>query len=155
MTQGRPVFVQGNEAYAEGAPHAGLGFFAGYPITPSSEIAEILSRRLPERSGRYDLRRPDHLPESGSGARVRVLASQGLEHHVQALRPGGILLTDRDEAPITSPIDRRQYPLPLTVAVREAFGTVRSANIAALDIGPALVQEAGDPTARHATSFRA
>ena len=48
-----PVFVQGNEACAEAALYAGLGFFAGYPITPSSEIAEILSRRLPERGGKF------------------------------------------------------------------------------------------------------
>ncbi|MFZ0450117.1 MAG: 2-oxoacid:acceptor oxidoreductase subunit alpha [Desulfatiglandaceae bacterium] len=40
-------FVQGNEAVAEGAIYAGLGFYAGYPITPSTEIAEILSERLP------------------------------------------------------------------------------------------------------------
>ena len=39
--------MQGNEAVAEGALAAGMGFFAGYPITPSSEIAEILSHRLP------------------------------------------------------------------------------------------------------------
>ncbi|MBI2305009.1 MAG: 2-oxoacid:acceptor oxidoreductase subunit alpha [Chloroflexi bacterium] len=41
----------GNEAVAEGALAAGLGFYAGYPITPSSEIAEILSERLPQRGG--------------------------------------------------------------------------------------------------------
>jgi len=40
-------FIQGNEAVAEGAIYAGLGFYAGYPITPSTEIAEILSERLP------------------------------------------------------------------------------------------------------------
>lgn len=40
-------FIQGNEAVAEGALYAGLGFYAGYPITPSTEIAEILSERLP------------------------------------------------------------------------------------------------------------
>lgn len=41
-------FVQGNEACVEGALYAGLTFFAGYPITPSSEIAELLSVRLPK-----------------------------------------------------------------------------------------------------------
>ncbi len=40
-------FIQGNEACVEGALMAGLDFYGGYPITPSSEIAEILSRRLP------------------------------------------------------------------------------------------------------------
>ncbi len=43
--------LQGNEACAEGAIAAGARFFAGYPITPSTEIAEVLSRRLPEVGG--------------------------------------------------------------------------------------------------------
>jgi 2-oxoglutarate ferredoxin oxidoreductase subunit alpha len=45
--------VQGNEACAEGAIAAGARFFAGYPITPSTEIAEVLSRRLPQVGGTY------------------------------------------------------------------------------------------------------
>ena len=47
------VFVQGNEACTEAALYAGLDFFAGYPITPSSEIAELLSYRLPKRGGKF------------------------------------------------------------------------------------------------------
>jgi len=39
-------FIQGNEACVEGAIVAGVRFFAGYPITPSTEIAEGLARRL-------------------------------------------------------------------------------------------------------------
>jgi 2-oxoglutarate ferredoxin oxidoreductase subunit alpha len=46
-------FVQGNEACVEAAMYAGLAFFAGYPITPSSEIAELLSRRLPMAGGKF------------------------------------------------------------------------------------------------------
>lgn len=46
-------FVQGNEACVEGALYAGLDFFAGYPITPSTEIAEHLSERLPEIGGKF------------------------------------------------------------------------------------------------------
>lgn len=46
-------FVQGNEACVEGALYAGVEFFAGYPITPSTEIAECLSKRLPERGGKF------------------------------------------------------------------------------------------------------
>jgi 2-oxoglutarate ferredoxin oxidoreductase subunit alpha len=45
--------LQGNEACVEGALAAGCNFFAGYPITPSSEIAEILARRLPEVGGHF------------------------------------------------------------------------------------------------------
>jgi 2-oxoglutarate ferredoxin oxidoreductase subunit alpha len=46
-------YVMGNEAIAEGAITAGCRFFAGYPITPSSEIAEHMSLRLPEVSGSF------------------------------------------------------------------------------------------------------
>jgi 2-oxoglutarate ferredoxin oxidoreductase subunit alpha len=46
-------FVQGNEACVEGAIYAGLKFFAGYPITPSTEIAEALSARLPQVGGKF------------------------------------------------------------------------------------------------------
>jgi len=45
--------MTGNEACAEAALTAGLRFFAGYPITPSSEIAEELSSRLPAIGGRF------------------------------------------------------------------------------------------------------
>ncbi len=44
-------FVQGDEAIAEGAIAAGCRFFAGYPITPSSETSEAMARRLPEVGG--------------------------------------------------------------------------------------------------------
>ncbi len=43
--------MQGNEAVAIGALDAGVNFFAGYPITPSTEIAEILAFELPKRGG--------------------------------------------------------------------------------------------------------
>jgi len=46
-------FAQGNEACAEGALYAGLNFYAGYPITPSTEIAEHLSGRLPRVGGKF------------------------------------------------------------------------------------------------------
>lgn len=53
----RPIkgrrFLQGNEAMVEGALVAGCRFFAGYPITPASEISEILSTRLPELGGTF------------------------------------------------------------------------------------------------------
>ena len=45
--------LTGNEACAAGAIAAGLRFFAGYPITPSSEIAEILSVELPRIGGKF------------------------------------------------------------------------------------------------------
>jgi len=44
-------FMNGDEACAEGAVAAGCGLFAGYPITPQSEIAERISVRLPQVGG--------------------------------------------------------------------------------------------------------
>lgn len=44
---------QGNEALAEAAIRAGCTFFAGYPITPQTEIVEYLSWRMPEVGGTY------------------------------------------------------------------------------------------------------
>jgi 2-oxoglutarate ferredoxin oxidoreductase subunit alpha len=46
-------FLQGNEACVEAAIYAGARFFAGYPITPSTEIAEGMARRLPDVGGRF------------------------------------------------------------------------------------------------------
>lgn len=45
--------LQGNEACAEGALAAGVTFCAGYPITPSTEIIEVLARELPKRGGKF------------------------------------------------------------------------------------------------------
>ncbi|HJO94165.1 MAG TPA: 2-oxoacid:acceptor oxidoreductase subunit alpha [Victivallales bacterium] len=50
---GKVRFIQGNEACVEGAIYAGCNFFAGYPITPSTEIAEHLSYRLPQSGGKF------------------------------------------------------------------------------------------------------
>jgi 2-oxoglutarate ferredoxin oxidoreductase subunit alpha len=44
-------FMHGDHACAEGAIAAGCRFFGGYPITPSTEIAEYLARRLPQVGG--------------------------------------------------------------------------------------------------------
>ncbi len=45
--------MNGDEACCEGALAAGCRFFAGYPITPATEVAESMSRRLPEIGGIY------------------------------------------------------------------------------------------------------
>jgi 2-oxoglutarate ferredoxin oxidoreductase subunit alpha len=53
MKQGRPVLLQGNEAMVEGALAAGCSFFAGYPITPATEISEAMSVKLPALGGTF------------------------------------------------------------------------------------------------------
>jgi len=49
----RVAFLQGNEACAFGALYAGCRFFAGYPITPSTEVAEAMARELPKIGGAF------------------------------------------------------------------------------------------------------
>ena len=49
----KAVLMQGNEAAVEGAIAAGMRFFAGYPITPSTEIAEQSALRLPQEGGKF------------------------------------------------------------------------------------------------------
>lgn len=50
---GRQLLLQGNEAIVEGALAAGCRFFAGYPITPATEISEVMSYRLPALEGTF------------------------------------------------------------------------------------------------------
>ena len=47
------AFWQGNTALAHGALLAGCNFFGGYPITPSTEIAEVMAEELPKRGGHF------------------------------------------------------------------------------------------------------
>jgi 2-oxoglutarate/2-oxoacid ferredoxin oxidoreductase subunit alpha len=49
----RPALLQGNEAMVEGALAAGCRFFAGYPITPATEISEAMSVKLPALGGTF------------------------------------------------------------------------------------------------------
>jgi 2-oxoglutarate ferredoxin oxidoreductase subunit alpha len=58
-------FLSGNEACGEGAIVAGCRFFGGYPISPSSEIAEFMSRRLPMVGGTF-IQMEDELSSMGA-----------------------------------------------------------------------------------------
>ncbi len=75
-------FWQGNQACAEAAIAAGCSFFAGYPITPASEIAEIMSRILPSIGGVY-LQMEDEIAAvsavigSSWGGRLSMTATSG------------------------------------------------------------------------------
>lgn len=51
MAENKLVLMQGNEACVRGAIAAGMTFYAGYPITPSTEIAEISAQLLPKIGG--------------------------------------------------------------------------------------------------------
>ena len=58
-------FIQGNEACAKGALKAGCRFFAGYPITPSTEVAETLARELPKVGGAF-VQMEDEIASAGA-----------------------------------------------------------------------------------------
>ena len=85
-----PVLMQGNEAVAEGAIAAGARFFAGYPITPSTEIAETLSRRMPEVGGSF-IQMED---EIGSIAAVCGASLAGLKALTATSGPGFSLMQE-------------------------------------------------------------
>lgn len=74
-------FMHGDHACAEGAIAAGCKFFGGYPITPSTEIAERLARRMPQVGGVF-IQMEDELGSiaailgaSAAGARVMTATS--------------------------------------------------------------------------------
>ncbi|MBU1179089.1 2-oxoacid:acceptor oxidoreductase subunit alpha [Patescibacteria group bacterium] len=53
LKTGQKYFLSGNDACAEGALAAGCRFFAGYPITPASEILERMAIRMPKLNGSF------------------------------------------------------------------------------------------------------
>jgi 2-oxoglutarate ferredoxin oxidoreductase subunit alpha len=84
------TFDTGNAAITEGAIRAGCNLFAGYPITPATEIAENMSRRLPQEGGYYlqaeDENAALHICNGGSiGGLKAMTATSG---------PGFILFAD-------------------------------------------------------------
>lgn len=76
--------MQGNEAVAEGALAAGVLFYAGYPITPSTEIAEIMAERLPMIGGTF-IQMEDEL---GSMAAIIGASLTGLKTMTATSGPG-------------------------------------------------------------------
>jgi len=82
--------MSGNYACAEGALSAGCRFYAGYPITPSSEIAEHMSRRLPQVGGHY-LQMED---EIGSIAAVLGASNAGVKSMTATSGPGFSLMME-------------------------------------------------------------
>ena len=77
--------ITGNEACAEGALAAGLKFFAGYPITPSSEIAEILSERLPEEGGCF-IQMEDEIGAMGAVIGASLAGAKSMTRTLQPTR---------------------------------------------------------------------
>ncbi|MGE5632511.1 MAG: 2-oxoacid:acceptor oxidoreductase subunit alpha [Caulobacteraceae bacterium] len=76
--------MQGNEACVEGALAAGMRFYAGYPITPSTEIAELSAEKLPLYGGKF-IQMED---EIGSMAAVIGASLTGLKSMTATSGPG-------------------------------------------------------------------
>jgi 2-oxoglutarate ferredoxin oxidoreductase subunit alpha len=83
-------FMSGDHACAEGAIYAGCRFFAGYPITPATEIAEHLSERLPEVGGQY-IQMED---EIGSMAAILGASAAGARSMTATSGPGFSLMME-------------------------------------------------------------
>jgi len=83
-------FMQGDEAIAYGAIFAGCRFYAGYPITPASEIAETMARELPKVRGYY-IQMED---EIGSIAAIIGASWTGLKSMTATSGPGFSLMQE-------------------------------------------------------------
>ncbi|MFC2055920.1 2-oxoacid:acceptor oxidoreductase subunit alpha [Chloroflexota bacterium] len=83
-------FMHGDHACAEGAIAAGCRFFGGYPITPSTEIAERLARRMPEVDGVF-IQMEDEL---GSIASVLGASAAGVRSMTATSGPGFSLMME-------------------------------------------------------------
>jgi len=78
MSANRNVkFLQGNEALVEGAIAAGVRFFAGYPITPASEITEGMSVRLPQVGGVF-MQMEDEIASMGAAIGASMAGKKAL-----------------------------------------------------------------------------
>lgn len=84
------IFTMGNDAMAAGAISAGARFFAGYPITPSSEVAELSSQRLPAVGGTF-VQMEDEL---GSIAAVIGASAAGKKAYTATSGPGFSLMQE-------------------------------------------------------------
>lgn len=82
--------MQGNEACAQGALYAGCRFFGGYPITPSTEIAESMARTLPRYGGRF-IQMED---EIGSIAAIIGASCAGVKAMTATSGPGYSLMQE-------------------------------------------------------------
>ncbi len=90
LRKGKVRLLQGNEACVQGAIYAGIDFYAGYPITPSTEIAEGLARELP-RIGKKFIQMED---EIGSIAAVIGASNAGAKAMTATSGPGYSLMVE-------------------------------------------------------------
>ncbi|MFB6082042.1 MAG: 2-oxoacid:acceptor oxidoreductase subunit alpha [Halanaeroarchaeum sp.] len=148
-------FTTGDEAIAYGALYAGCRFFAGYPITPASEVAETMSAELPKVGGRY-VQMEDELASIAAvvgaswAGEMAMTATSGPGFSLMQENLGYAVMT---ETPLVLVDVQRSGPstgqatLPAQGDVQQArWGTHGDHPIVALS--PSSVQEAFDMTVR-------
>jgi len=144
-------FMQGNEAMTEGAIAAGARFYAGYPITPSSEVAETSSIRLPQVGGLY-IQMED---EIGSMAALIGASCSGKKAYTATSGPGLSLMAENLGVAIMSEIpcvviDVQRSGPSTGLATKPAQGDVMQArwgthgDHGVIVLSPASVQECFD-----------
>jgi len=154
-TDKKERLMQGNAACAEGAIAAGARFFAGYPITPSTEIAEYLARELPKVGGKF-IQMED---EIASMAAVIGASVAGVKSMTATSGPGFSLIQEHigyaymAEVPCVIVDVQRGGPstgLPTKVSqsdtMQARWGTHGDYN--AIALGPSSVKECFDFTVR-------
>jgi len=154
-TGGISRLLQGNEACVQGAIYAGVGFFAGYPITPSTEIAEGMARELP-RIGAKFIQMED---EIGSMAAVIGASNAGCKSMTATSGPGYSLMQENigyaylTETPCVIVNVQRGGPstgLPTKIAqsdtMQARWGT--HGDYTAIAVAPSTVRECFEETVR-------
>lgn len=148
-------FMQGNEACVRAALDAGARFYGGYPITPSSEIAELSAKFLPQAGGIY-LQMED---EIGSIAAIIGASAAGMKSFTATSGPGFSLMQENlgmavyAEVPVVLINVMRNGP-STGLATRPAQGDVMQARWGThgdhpmIALSPASVQESYDLTIR-------
>ncbi len=147
--------LQGNEACVQGALYAGVKFFAGYPITPSTEIAEGMSRELPRIGGKF-IQMED---EIGSIAAIIGASNAGLKSMTATSGPGFSLMQENigyaymTETPCVIVDVQRGGPstgLPTKIAqadtMQARWGT--HGDYTAITLAPSTVKECFEETVR-------
>jgi 2-oxoglutarate ferredoxin oxidoreductase subunit alpha len=147
--------LQGNEACVQGALYAGARFFAGYPITPSTEIAEGMAREMPKVGGKF-IQMED---EIGSIAAVIGAANVGCKAMTATSGPGYSLMVENigyaymTETPCVIINVQRGGPstgLPTKVSqsdtMQARFGT--HGDYTSIAVAPSTVKECFEETIR-------
>lgn len=145
------VFVKGNEACVLGALDAGARFFAGYPITPASEIAEMCSEEMPKHGGMF-VQMED---EIGSLAAVIGASLGGMKAFTATSGPGMSLMAENQGVAIVAEVpcvivDVQRYGVSTGVATRPSQGDMMQARWGThgdhtiIAIAPSTVQECYD-----------